>query len=96
MCPFPIPTLFRNKSQYELDAARRCPFNIAARIRVKNKEGEPLNGLRLSLDLASGGLGHDPRIYTRLRTDRDIQKQNAFLGDDLTRDQFRQPMGALL
>ncbi len=35
MCPFPIPPLLKNKSQYELDAARRCPFYTEARIRVK-------------------------------------------------------------
>ncbi len=26
LCPFPTPPLLENKSQYELDAARRCPF----------------------------------------------------------------------
>jgi hypothetical protein len=36
MCPFPTPPLLKNRSQYELDAARRCPFYIATRIRVKS------------------------------------------------------------
>jgi hypothetical protein len=35
MCPFPTPPLLENRSQYELDAARRCPFYVAVRIRVK-------------------------------------------------------------
>jgi hypothetical protein len=39
------------------------------------------------LDLVPGGLGHDHRIYTRLRTDRDIQKQNIFIRENLTRDE---------
>jgi hypothetical protein len=34
MYPFPTPPLLRNISKYELDAARRCPFYIATRIRV--------------------------------------------------------------
>ena len=38
------------------------------------------------MELAPGGLGHDHRIYTRLRTDRDITKQNIFIRDNLTRD----------
>jgi hypothetical protein len=35
MCSFSTPRLLRNKSQYEFDAARRCPFYIAAKIEVK-------------------------------------------------------------
>jgi hypothetical protein len=37
MCLFSTPPLQGNRSQYELDAARRCPFYIAARI-VKDKK----------------------------------------------------------
>jgi hypothetical protein len=37
MFPFPTPPLLRNRSLYEHDAACPCPFNIAARIRVKYK-----------------------------------------------------------
>jgi hypothetical protein len=32
MCPFPTSPLLENSSQYELDAARRCPFYTAVRI----------------------------------------------------------------
>jgi hypothetical protein len=33
MCPYPILPLLRNRSQYELDAARRFPVYTATRIR---------------------------------------------------------------
>jgi hypothetical protein len=34
MCPFPTPPLLEKRCPYELDAALRCPFYIAARIIV--------------------------------------------------------------
>jgi hypothetical protein len=37
MCPFPTPPLLENRSHYELDAARQCPFYIAARIRFLSR-----------------------------------------------------------
>jgi hypothetical protein len=40
MCPFPTHPLLRNRRQYELDAARRCPFSIAARIRADHESYE--------------------------------------------------------
>jgi hypothetical protein len=40
MSLFSIPTLLKNRSQYELDAARHRPFYIPARIRVNIKDYE--------------------------------------------------------